>query len=89
MKLEIACYQKSLVYIRLRVFYSKKYLCQNNLDSPHISDKASEVIDKEQGPQYQYWQYEQKTPETSRGLRLSEARLYHWGHPSAPHLVFY
>ena len=67
MKLEIACYQKVLVYIGLRVFFSKNYLCQNNLDSPHISDKASEVIDKEQGQQYHYWQYEQKTLETSQG----------------------
>jgi hypothetical protein len=77
MKLEIACYQKSLVYIGLRVFFSKNYLFQNNLDSPHILDKAREVIDKEQGQQYHYWQYEQKTLETSHG------------HPSAPHLVFY
>ena len=88
MKLEIAFYQKSLVYIGLRVFYSKNYLYQNNLDSPHIAAKASEVIDKEKGQLYHYWQYEKKTPVTSKGIRLSEARLYRLGHPSAPHLVF-
>ena len=67
MKLEIACYQKVLVYIGLRVFFSKNYLCQNNLDIPQIAAKAREVIDKEQGQQYHYWQYEQKTLETSQG----------------------
>ena len=66
MKLEIACYQKVLVYIGLRVFFSK-YLCQNNMDIPQIAAKAREVIDKEQGQQYLYWQYEQKTLETSQG----------------------
>jgi len=69
-------------------FFSKNYLCQNNLDSPHNAAKAREVIDKEQGQLYHYWQYEKKTPVTSKGIRLSEARLYRLGHPSAPHLVF-
>ena len=59
------------------------------MDIPQIAAKAREVIDKELGQRYYYWQYEQKTPETSKGLRLSEARLYRLGHPSAPHLVFY
>ena len=48
------------------------------MDIPQIAAKAREVIDKEQGQQYHYWQYEQKTLETSKGLRLSEARLYRW-----------
>ena len=48
------------------------------MDIPQIAAKAREVIDKEQGQRYYYWQYEQKTPETSKGLRLSEARLYRW-----------
>ena len=69
-------------------FFSKNYICQNNLDSPHNAAKAREVIDKEQGQLYHYWQYEKKTPVTSKGIRLSEARLYRLGHPSAPHLVF-
>ena len=88
MKLDIACYQKSLVYIGLASFFSKNYICQNNLDNPHNAAKSREVIDKEQGQLYHYWQYEKKTPVTSRGLRLSEAQLYRLGHPSAPHLVF-
>ena len=37
------------------------------MDIPQIAAKAREVIDKEQGPQYHYWQYEQKTLETSQG----------------------
>ena len=58
------------------------------MDIPQISDKAREVIDKEQGQLYHYWQNEKKTPVTSKGIRLSEARLYRLGHPSAPHIVF-
>ena len=58
------------------------------MDIPQIAAKAREVIDKEQGERYHYWQYEQKTPETSKGQRPSEAQVYRWRHLSASHLVF-
>ena len=37
------------------------------MDIPQIAAKAREVIDKEQGQQYHYWQYEQKTLKISQG----------------------